>query len=87
MFVVVAVVVLITLRGMITGEFTAKGTQNPDTMCIVSTGQGANEPFTEEGLAYEKYLMRNKIGGQHMSTFGVFLLVVLFCITQMVHWK
>ena len=34
--------------------------ENPDTICIVSGGQGANEPFSEaEGMA--KYLLENGI--------------------------
>jgi uncharacterized SAM-binding protein YcdF (DUF218 family) len=35
-------------------------TENPDTMCIVSGGQGVNEPFSEaEGM--KEYLLKNGI--------------------------
>lgn len=92
--VAVTVVVLVTLCGMIAGEFKAVGQQNldyiivlgaqvredgpsvvlryrldaavnylnenPDTICIVSGGQGKNEPHSEaEGMS--KYLLKNGI--------------------------
>ena len=90
----VAIAVVITLCGMIMGDFSEKGSQdldyiivlgaqvredgpsvvlkyrldaaidylneNSDTVCIVSGGQGVNEPFSEaEGMA--EYLMENGI--------------------------
>ena len=89
-FAAVAIVVFVTLCGMIAGDFSAKGNQNldyiivlgaqvredgpsavpkyrldaaidylnenPNTVCIVSGGQGANEPFSEaKGMA--EYLL------------------------------
>lgn len=39
--------------------------ENPDTICIVSGGQGSNEPFTEaEGMA--RYLTNNGIGKERI---------------------
>lgn len=39
--------------------------ENPDTICIVSGGQGVNEPFTEaEGMA--RYLTSNGIGKERI---------------------
>lgn len=89
-FAAVAIVVFVTLCGMIAGDFSAKGNQNldyiivlgaqvredgpsavpkyrldaaidylnenPNTVCIVSGGQGENEPFSEaKGMA--EYLL------------------------------
>ena len=40
--------------------------QNPDTKCIVSGGQGANEPFSEGQGMYD-YLVKNNINPQRIS--------------------
>lgn len=95
-FAAVAIVVFVTLCGMIAGDFSAKGNrnldyiivlgvqvredgpsavpkyrldaaidylnENPNTVCIVSGGQGANEPFSEaKGMA--EYLLDKGIEG------------------------
>ena len=98
-FVAVAIVVLVTLCGMIAGDFSAKGNQNldyiivlgaqvredgpsavlkyrldaaidylnknPNTVCIVSGGQGANEPFSE-AKGMEEYLLDKDIEGNRI---------------------